>query len=70
MYVEYFLPALGSNGSDGITDVCRFKDLPKKKITHTVERAKSDFSMNYGVDDAIKTVDEADFLIEDDDEDF
>lgn len=74
-YTEYFLPALNSN-SDSITQACQFKDMPKKKISHKIERSQSDFTVNYE-EDAISnlkptvmmTADEADFLIEDSEED-
>ena len=70
MYAEYFLPALGNSGSDSIIETCRFKELPQKKISMTLDRAQSDFSMDYD-ENAIKTsVEEADFLIIDDEEDW
>lgn len=72
-YTEYFLPALDSN-SDSIIKACQFKDMPRKKISHKIQRSQSDFSVNYE-EDAIRhlneeqtvmlTADQADFLIED-----
>jgi len=73
MYAEIFLPALGSGVSDSVTEVCRFKDMPRKKITNLIDKSKSDFSVEYEDENDnkkhIDVVEPVDFLIIDDEDD-
>ena len=76
MYTEFFLPALGSSGGSesSIMEACRFKDMPRKKITNPIDRSISDFSVSYEDEndnkkDTIDKVEPVDFLIIDDEED-
>jgi len=73
MYAEYFLPALGSGVTDNVIEACRFKDLPRKKISNPIDRSVSDFSVGYEGDNdnkkIISTVEPIDFMIVDDEED-
>lgn len=72
MYAEYFLPALGSGVNENVIEACRFKDLPRKKISNPIDRSVSDFSVEYEDENDnkknVNTVEPVDFLIEDDDE--
>ena len=64
----------GSSTSDSVIEACRFKDLPKKKISNFLDRSKSDFCVSYEDENDNKknvdVVEPVDFLIIDDEEDF
>ena len=63
----------GSGVSDSVTEVCRFKDMPRKKITNPIDRTKSEFSLEYEDENDnkkhIDVVEPVDFLIIDDEDD-
>ena len=56
-----------------LIEACRFKDLPRKKISNLIDRSVSDFSVGYEDENEnkknINTIEPVDFLIVDDDED-
>lgn len=73
MFSEYFLPAIGSGVNDNVIEACRFKDLPRKKISNSIDRSVSDFSLGYEDENdnkknIINTVEAVDFLIVDDED--